>query len=31
MMSQRNDAIYCELHGFVCDLAEQSRALKAEL
>ena len=31
MISQRNDAFYFEVHGFVCDLAEQSWAVMAEL
>ena len=31
MIYQHNDAFTVEVHGIVCDLAEQSRALKAEL
>ena len=31
MISQRNDAFYFEVHGVVCDLAEQSWTLNAEL
>ena len=30
MISQRNDAFYFEVHGFVFDLAEQSWTLEAE-
>ena len=31
MISDHDDAFYLEEHGYACDLAEQSWALKAKL